>query len=448
MERRRGRSLQRRKAASDSIVLLLLLCSLPPLSFYIGYSRSIAKYKNNKTIHQELPKKQQGYDEDCSQKGGIKKDDYERRFTQLVNIHIHEDPSITSHRLFPQSASDYATAMLHVSREELLQSFDIGLPHAPLARGSDALIIYNNVESIPDDLQVKRDALYNGGKTSVSTALSNCDSLNIIYTDSGHQRPGYQQCMVVVGNNIPSYHQNRYERLPPLNQSWENKQYNIPRFDSSAELRHINRAIVNDGKEDVVVPVSKLYQKQDGDVHEHWKSILTFIDNIDQILDELKVIVEPILKDNTVVVMTVNRGQSILLSNFVCSARSRGLDITNILVFPTDLEAQKVAEGLGLATYFDKINLGSLPEGEAGAYGDDIFASMMFAKMLTVLYISLLGHDVLFQDVDIVWMKNPLTFFHDKSNKELQKFDILCQDDGSVQARFAPLQVSLLYEQQ
>ena len=89
-----------------------------------------------------------------------------------------------------------------------------------------------------------------------------------------------------------------------------------------------------------------------------------------------------------------------------------------------------------------------MPEGEAGAYGDDIFASMMFAKMLTVLYISLLGHDVLFQDVDIVWMKNPLTFFHDKSNKELQKFDILCQDDGSVQARFAPLQVSLLYEQQ
>ena len=40
-----------------------------------------------------------------------------------------------------------------------------------------------------------------------------------------------------------------------------------------------------------------------------------------------------------------------------------------------------------------------MPIGAAKAYGDFIFANMMYAKVLCVLYVSLLGHDVLFQDV-------------------------------------------------
>jgi hypothetical protein len=95
----------------------------------------------------------------------------------------------------------------------------------------------------------------------------------------------------------------------------------------------------------------------------------------------------------------VNAGQSELLSNFVCAARSRGFDIGNVLVFPTDEETNKLARGLGLATYFDEKNLGDLPSEEAVVYGDRTFAAMMFAKVLCVLYVSLLGHDVLFQDV-------------------------------------------------
>lgn len=428
MEERRSRSLQRRNTAGNMVLLLIL----STLCFYLGYSRSIASgIVGNNNNNLALRVKQ--HDNNCAQK---LKEEYEQRFIQIAkNSDISEDSSI-----FPPSSSDYAAAMLHVSREELMKTYgDFGLPSAGLARGSEAIIIYNNLESIPDDLTVRRDALYKGGKASVSTALSNCDSLNVIFTDSGHQRSDYNQCLVLIGDNVPSYHQFRYERLPPLTEAWEKSQYHVPLFDASAELRHIPRANMNDGKEDFSVPASKLYQSKGGFVHEHWLQLITFIDNIDKILEELKAVVDPIVKDNTVIVMTVNKGQSVLLSNFVCAARSRGLDVSNVLVFPTDLEAEKVAKGLGLATYFDKINLGSLPEGEAVLYGDEIFSSMMFAKILTVLYISLLGHDVLFQDVDIVWIKNPLTFFHDKSNTDLQKFDVLCQDDGSIQPRFSPL---------
>lgn len=40
--------------------------------------------------------------------------------------------------------------------------------------------------------------------------------------------------------------------------------------------------------------------------------------------------------------------------NFACSARARGLDISNILVFATDEETKELAEGVGLTAYFDK----------------------------------------------------------------------------------------------
>ena len=40
--------------------------------------------------------------------------------------------------------------------------------------------------------------------------------------------------------------------------------------------------------------------------------------------------------------------------NFACSARARGLDISNVLVFATDEETKELAEGVGLAAYFDK----------------------------------------------------------------------------------------------
>ena len=49
----------------------------------------------------------------------------------------------------------------------------------------------------------------------------------------------------------------------------------------------------------------------------------------------------------------------------------------------------------------------------------------------------LLDYDVLFQDVDVVWYKNPLEFFHDNSTS-MYDFDIYFQDDGSRGLFYAP----------
>ena len=47
--------------------------------------------------------------------------------------------------------------------------------------------------------------------------------------------------------------------------------------------------------------------------------------------------------------------QSELLMNFVCSAKARGIDISAVLVFATDEETKELAEGLGLAVFFDRV---------------------------------------------------------------------------------------------
>jgi hypothetical protein len=62
-------------------------------------------------------------------------------------------------------------------------------------------------------------------------------------------------------------------------------------------------------------------------------------------------------KDNTVIVMVCNTGQSDLLINFICSARARGFgDVVNekVLVFATDEGMLKIARGLGLNAFYDE----------------------------------------------------------------------------------------------
>ncbi len=62
---------------------------------------------------------------------------------------------------------------------------------------------------------------------------------------------------------------------------------------------------------------------------------------------------------------------------------------------------------------------------------------MMFAKVVCVQLINFLGFDLLFQDVDVIWHKNPLEYFHDENNP-YRNFDMYFQDDGAHSTRYAP----------
>jgi hypothetical protein len=84
-----------------------------------------------------------------------------------------------------------------------------------------------------------------------------------------------------------------------------------------------------------------------------------------------------------------------------------------------------------------KQNFGDIPTDAAGRYGDAKFVAMMMAKVICVQLVSMLGFDFLFQDVDIVWYKHPLDYFHDKT-QQAHNHDIFFQDDGGHSVRYAP----------
>jgi len=127
----------------------------------------------------------------------------------------------------------------------------------------------------------------------------------------------------------------------------------------------------------------------------------------------------------TVVVLVVNFGQSELLFNFVCNARARGLDLSKILVFATDKDAGELAKSLELAVFDVGDAFGTMPTKAASTYGDRTFQHMMFSKVYCVHLINAMGYDVLFQDVDVIWYKDPLPFFHQPESGD---FDFYFQD--------------------
>ena len=74
-------------------------------------------------------------------------------------------------------------------------------------------------------------------------------------------------------------------------------------------------------------------------------------------------------------------------------------------------------------------NFEDIPTGAARRYGDAKFTAMMMAKVICVQLVSMLGYDLLFQDVDIVWYKHPLEYFNDPA-LPAHDYDVFFQDDG------------------
>lgn len=76
-----------------------------------------------------------------------------------------------------------------------------------------------------------------------------------------------------------------------------------------------------------------------------------------------------------------------------------------------------------------------MPDQAAGRYGDGKFTAMMMAKVFCVHLLTQLDFNVLFQDVDVVWHRNPLDYF---LNEVAGDFDLYFQDDGAHSVRYAP----------
>mmetsp|Transcript_26824 Transcript_26824/g.61236 ORF Transcript_26824/g.61236 Transcript_26824/m.61236 type:complete len:659 (+) Transcript_26824:249-2225(+) len=327
----------------------------------------------------------------------------------------------SSYHLLPKSLRHFVNGIVRVSKEDFMDTFDQGVPPNPLTEGFEALIIYNKKEALPSDDAVRKRAQGEGNPSqglpvlSANEATENCDTMNIVLTNNPSNT---NQCLALVGSQYQSYHIDR----------WMRRKLKHGPLDAKEPLRLSTRGFTAAGKEEFFPPAEH-------QVHEHQERLMTYLTVLPQLKSRLKAMLAK-MGTKTVVVLTSNFGQSELLINFACNSRSKGFSLNNVIVFPTDLETKELSEGMGLNTFYDEHLMASVPKREARYYGDQIFTGVMFSKVVCVQLVNELGYDVLFQDVDLVWFKDPLTYFH---NESLPQFDMYFQDDGSRQERYSPL---------
>mmetsp|Transcript_45068 Transcript_45068/g.94502 ORF Transcript_45068/g.94502 Transcript_45068/m.94502 type:complete len:636 (-) Transcript_45068:263-2170(-) len=325
---------------------------------------------------------------------------------------------------FSGSLNHFANGLVKINRKDLFDTFDFGVPMNPGAEREDVLMLYDSRTALPSDTRLAHEAEY-GGKiphTDAVTATSNCDRMNVVFMKNP-SRPALRQCFALVGGQFQSYHIQKWMRL--VGEGAHGK------VDPNAPLRVTGRMTRASGYDE-------MYFAKRTHVEEHQDLMLKYLSNVNQIRHDLFTIISKMGAKKAVVVSTVNKGQSDLLVNFVCSARARGLDLGNFLVFPTDLHSKQLAEGLGIATYYSEPLMASIPTSEAARYGDSTFAKIMVAKVISVYLVVELGYDVLFQDVDVVWFKDPVKFFNGNPQSAIANFDVYFQDDGNREERYAP----------
>lgn len=319
-----------------------------------------------------------------------------------------------SQLVWPDSMQSLFVGAARVPRDDFMDVFDVGVPlDESTSRNNEVLLLYGP-ESVPSSV---------GSSSaiplirSVADATERCDVVKQILVQTDQRR----NCLALVGQ-WESYHVHKWLRLGSSGT-----------FDRNGPFQNVARShTINKGtkqsfpRHGQTVLMAARYG-------EYMNSIL------DEVYAELKPVAAEVAKrgayNNTVIVMVCNKGQSKLLGNFVCAAKSRGLDTSKILLFASDLHTQQLAKSLGLTTYYHDKLFAEMPEAAAKQYGDSQFKAMMIAKIYVVHIVNLLGHNVLFQDADIVWFKDPLPYFETKVSPS---FDMYFQDDGQHSRQYAP----------
>ena len=129
-----------------------------------------------------------------------------------------------------------------------------------------------------------------------------------------------------------------------------------------------------------------------------------------------------------------NEGVTDLLLNFICSCRNAKIPLKNVIVFAAQKAFVPLIKSLGVHAFYNKF-LGEMPPASE-TYGDYAFKRMMWYKASTVYLVSRAGFDILFQDVDLVWLRDPIEYI-----KSIQK-DLVFMDDGIRSPRFSPFYIN------
>mmetsp|Transcript_35408 Transcript_35408/g.92650 ORF Transcript_35408/g.92650 Transcript_35408/m.92650 type:complete len:567 (+) Transcript_35408:231-1931(+) len=132
-------------------------------------------------------------------------------------------------------------------------------------------------------------------------------------------------------------------------------------------------------------------------------------------------------------VMCANHGHWPLLLNFFCSLRAANLPTPRHFIVATSTETAQMLTALGLTAFYHP-GLGEFPTQASHGYGDTVFVRMMMLKQFAVYIALLCRYDVLFQDVDLTWSRDPVPHLQAESEYYHAQF----MDDGARNFLNAP----------
>jgi Nucleotide-diphospho-sugar transferase len=309
--------------------------------------------------------------------------------TSLSNKESASLPGSSNYKLQsfpPESLKGLFVGSAVVPRDEFTQLYDLGVPWDDPAPGAkDVLLLYGSERSLPD----------HASSGSVVDATHNCDTLKVILTKNTSNAT---QCLAIIPQ-WESYHVHKFMRLKP-----DGEKSDKPAYAATYPLRNVSRRHEIKGTYSSFPSSAQLSR--------FYGLLVDYLQKLDGTMARLKPLAQKAAgSGKAVVVQVVNFGQVELLFNFVCNAKARKLDVSNILVFATDNDTYELVKGIGLHVFEVGDAFGDMPTGAAQKYGDRTFQVMMLSKVYCVHLINAMGYDVLFQDVDVIWYQNPIEYF-------------------------------------
>jgi hypothetical protein len=143
------------------------------------------------------------------------------------------------------------------------------------------------------------------------------------------------------------------------------------------------------------------------------------------------------LRAGPLLAMTFNAPFATLFENWHQGCRQHGIDVRrSTIVFPMDEEAKSAAERLGYTAFFDPESYGEYEKNPEAGFGSGQWVHCLFMKNAVMGDMLATGRDVLFQDADVVWRRDPLPYLRDKAN--LERWDFMFQK-GALNPIFQPL---------
>ncbi len=326
---------------------------------------------------------------------------------------------------FPTTSKDIFVDFATVSRDVFTEMIDIGVPLDDTAKGAqDVLVLYTSGSGMPTGLGWKHDKI----GIDASKALENCHEVKVILQEP--TKKSLDQCIAIVPQ-WQSYTVHKWMRVPP-----KDSPKNVTNVGLEFPLRSVPRVRQpKDGGYFTGVPLEKRTAESNELLVQYFRNRDRVLVKLKQFLkhDVMKNARDPSLK--TLVVLTCNKGQAELFRNFVCNARAKQLDLSHVVMFATDEYTANLSRELGIKVWYDAGIFGSIPEDSAKKYGDPTFSKMMMAKVYCMHLAMSSGYNILFQDVDVVWHRDPLPYLVSDQFKE---WDMVFQDDGSRTWRYAP----------